>query len=274
MSTPLQTLKRYGITPKRSRGQNFLIDENIVRKIIAESDIQSSDTIVEVGSGSGILTQQLAQKANTVYAVEIDKQLIPILFDLKKQYPNIEIIQQDIRAVPTTTFTKSEEADFSYRVIANIPYNITSLLIRKFLEEKPRPNDMILMVQLEVAQRICAKSPHMNLLAAMTQYYGKPDVLFKVSRSCFYPKPNVDSAVIRIQLDQKRDPDADEARRYTQCVKAGFSAPRKLLASNLSKGLQIPREHIIEPLTVCGISPKARAQELSVRDWIGLSILI
>ncbi|MBI2484327.1 ribosomal RNA small subunit methyltransferase A [Candidatus Uhrbacteria bacterium] len=263
MPTPLQALKRFGIIPKRRRGQNFLIDKNIALKIITRADPQPLETVVEIGSGSGVLTEQLVKTAGKVYAIEIDKELIPALCDLQENHENMEIIQQDIRAIPNTLFG----ADFSYRVIANIPYNITSLLIRKFLEEEPRPSDMILMVQLEVAKRMCAEPPRMNLLAAMTQYYAKPRLLFKVSRSCFYPKPKVDSAVVRIELDRGRNPKSEHAKRYTAWVKAGYCSPRKLLASNLSKGLDIPREYIRTAFDGCGIRPESRAQELSVEAW-------
>ncbi|MBI4250648.1 ribosomal RNA small subunit methyltransferase A [Candidatus Uhrbacteria bacterium] len=290
MASPLQILKQHGIDPKRSRGQNFLVDQNIVRKIIAQADIQASDTIVEIGSGSGILTEQLAQKAGKVYAIEIDKTLIPLLADLQMKHPNVEIIQQDIRTLPLHVIPSlsrdpvsgspvqpsrmaRQTHDFSYRVVANIPYNITSLLIRKFLEEKPRPSDMILMVQKEVAQRICAKPPRMNLLAAITQYYGEVRIFFMVARTCFYPAPKVDSAVIRIVLDASRDSDSDEATMYTRVVKTGFAAPRKLLISNLVKGLGIPRVTIEAAFARLGIALTSRAQELSVQQWIDLALL-
>ncbi len=271
MSSPLQILRSYGIEPRRSRGQNFLIDQNITRKIIEKADLKKTDIVVEIGAGIGVLTRELASKVKKVFAVEIDERLVEVLQNEIAAIKNIQIIKADARTLSNTTFIKK---DGSYRVIANIPYNITSLLIRKFLEEDPCPSDMILMIQKEVGKRICAKLGEMSILSAMVQYYAVPKILFPVSKTCFFPAPKVDSVCISLTLKKERIPTSRQARAFTRLVKAGFRAKRKLLARNLSNGLKIPIEDITKAFAGSHIAPNARAQELSVDDWISLCHVI
>ncbi|MBI4272979.1 ribosomal RNA small subunit methyltransferase A [Candidatus Uhrbacteria bacterium] len=276
LSSPLQILRSYGIEPRRSRGQNFLIDRNIIRKIIEKADLKKTDTVVEIGAGIGALTRELANRVKKVFAVEIDEKLIEVLqngslIGSGMTIGNIEIIRADARTLPNATFTKKEG---SYRVIANIPYNLTSLLIRKFLEESPRPSDMILMIQKEVGKRICAHAGEMSILSSMVQYYAVPKILFPVSKTCFFPAPKVNSVCISLALKKDRIPASQHAKEFTHFVKAGFSAKRKLLSRNLSHGLKIPVEDIKKGFFAAQIPLNARAQELSVDDWISLCYYI
>ncbi|MBI2644847.1 ribosomal RNA small subunit methyltransferase A [Candidatus Uhrbacteria bacterium] len=213
MPTPMQFLRESGVRPLHRRGQNFLIDTNIIRKIVEAAGIKKTDTIVEIGSGSGELTAELAVRAKKVVAVEIDAHLFWILDSRFRgndkggdENDNITLLKDDIRAIPNTIFGKKDGA---YRVIANIPYHITSQIIRKFLENTPRPKELILLMQKEVAQRIAASPPQMSLLAVSVQYYAEARILFPVSRNSFFPKPNVDSAVVRLVVK--------DSKQYKNC---------------------------------------------------------
>lgn len=261
-----------GVTLKRWRGQHILNDRNMLRKIVSAADLQPTDTVVEVGAGTGNLTLLLAERAQRIVAIEIDSDLIPVLRDRCEQYTNVEIIHDDARHFDPIPYTLYPDP---YLVVANIPYNITSLLIRKFLETDVPPSKMILLIQKEVAQRICAKPPAMSLLSVAVQYYADPRMLFSVPRTCFTPKPNVDSAVIEIVLKKgsgsvgsgsvlrsKSVPDP-----FFRIVTAGFAHKRKYLISNISGELGIPRDRLVPLFEKLGIPLTARAQELSLDQW-------
>ena len=262
---------------KKHRGQNFLTDKNILKKIIEHACIKRTDTVVEIGAGTGNLTELLAQKAKRVIAIEIDRDLIPLLQERCAPYDNVEIVKDDARAFNPKRYTLNPKR---YLVVANIPYNITSFIIRKFLEEDPQPARLLLLIQKEVAQRICAKPPHMSMLALSVQYFALPKILFPVSRNSFSPKPAVDSAVIEIVLrpsvipSEVRSPDGAlnvEQDSFFRAITAGFSSKRKLLSSNLAKSYALPREKILELFTDAEINPTARAQELSLEQWMLLT---
>jgi 16S rRNA (adenine1518-N6/adenine1519-N6)-dimethyltransferase len=281
MPSPLQILRLYGIEPRRSRGQNFLVDQNIIRKIIDHADLKKTDRVVEIGAGIGVLTQELASRVKKVFAVEIDARLVKILKERFGAVSNVVILHEDARKISNARFGTNDSpfrhsegdspknpAHLPYRVIANIPYNLTAFLIRKFLEEEPRPRDMVLMVQKEVGQRLCAKAPDMSMLSAMAGYYAVPKILFGVSKTCFFPVPKVDSVCISLVLDPDRHPASDEARLFTRLLKAGFSAKRKFVVKNLSRGLGAPIKEIRTAFQRLGLPPTSRAQELTVDDWL------
>lgn len=261
-----QKIFEYNVEPKRRRGQNFLIDENVLKKIVVSAGLTKKDTVVEIGAGLGFLTKLLSQEAKKVFAVELDKGLFEILKKEVSDFKNVKCIQDDARDIPLTTFGKKNG---SYHVVANIPYNITSQIIQKFLENKPRPSQLILLIQKEVAVRICAKPPNMSILACAVQYFGEPKILFDVSRSCFYPSPAVESTILKIVIPdrsqvgiKKRDSES-----YFRIVRTGFAQKRKFLISNLQKGLNVPRKELELVFKVLDISLTARAQELSVSQW-------
>jgi 16S rRNA (adenine1518-N6/adenine1519-N6)-dimethyltransferase len=253
-------------------GQNFLKDENVVKKIIQVADLKKDDVVLEVGPGKGVLTEELAKNAGKVLAVEIDGSLLNTLRGKLSNFENVEIINVDILKLNFGEFyAKYKIQDTKYKVIANIPYYITSKIIRLFLEADNPPSEMILMVQKEVAERIVAKPGQMSILAASVQYYAEAEILFEVPREAFDPAPEVDSAVIRIKNYEPRIENNEDSRRFFRVVKAGFCARRKTLVNNLSNSLHLDKKEVEEKMKTIGISPIARAQELSIEDWKKLS---
>ena len=261
-------LLKYDTRASKRLGQNFLIDKNILRKIIESADIKPTYTIIEVGPGIGTLTQALAEKSGRVIAVEKDEKMIKILKETLKDYKNVEIIHGDI--LKTTKLQIS-----NYKVVANIPYYLTSPLIRKFLERPngypESPESMVLMLQKEVAQRICAKPPNMSILAVSAQFYANAKIISYVSKNCFLPAPKVDSAVIKIIPHNKYNMPAD---LFFKIVKAGFSHPRKQLLNNLAAGLKLDKIKIGTLLSENNIKPTQRAETLSVDDWKNLARML
>jgi 16S rRNA (adenine1518-N6/adenine1519-N6)-dimethyltransferase len=256
-------LKKYKIFPKKWLGQNFLISKEVLKKIVEAAEISKKDKILEIGPGIGNLTIELAKRAKKVIAVEKDKRMIEILKENLKDFKNVKIVQGDILKLEPRSYTLKP-----YKVVANIPYYLTSRLIRKFLETKNKPKSMVLMVQKEVAQRICAKPPRMNLLAVSVQFYAKPKIISFVPKDCFWPKPKVDSAILKISNLKTQSPKLKEL--FFKIVKAGFSHPRKQLINNFSKGLKIEKEKIKKWLLENKIKPEKRAESLSSEDWLNL----
>jgi 16S rRNA (adenine1518-N6/adenine1519-N6)-dimethyltransferase len=262
-------------------GQNFLKNKKIVDDIIKAADLKSDDFVLEIGPGKGVLTEELAKKAGKVVAIELDKNLVEILKNKFKDSKNVEIVNEDILKInlidlislinpnkSQTPNTKYEIQNTEYKVIANLPYYITSPIIRKFLETETRPVEMILMVQKEVAQRIVANPGQHSILSLSVQYYAKPEILFFVDKENFDPVPEVDSAVIRISANSKQQTaNRKEIEIFFRIVKAGFCAKRKTLANNLSNSFHLDKKEVEEKLKSLGISEKARAQELDLRAW-------
>jgi 16S rRNA (adenine1518-N6/adenine1519-N6)-dimethyltransferase len=262
-----ELLKKHDAVPSKGLGQNFLASRGIAQKIIESADIKAEDTILEIGPGIGNLTQELAKSAKNVVAVEKDQKMAEILKETLADFKNVEIVNTD--------FLDYAPGAGSYNVVANLPYYITSPAIRKFLEGDNQPGLMVLMVQKEVARRICAKPPRMNLLAVSVQFYAKPKIAFYVKKENFWPKPKVDSAVIKIILGgYPESANSGFTANFFRVAKAGFSQPRKQLLNNLSSGLDIKKEEVAKILEKAGISPKQRAETLSIGDWIKLSDVI
>ena len=256
-------LKKYGLRPVKRFGQNFLIDKRVLKKIIAAADLSSKDRVLEIGPGIGTLTQALAQEAEKVVAVEKDYQMIGILKETLKDFKNIQIIQDDILKL-------KEPIEKNYKVVGSLPFYLAAPVIRKFLELiEARPQLMVLVVQKEVGQRICAKPPKMNLLAASVQFYAEPKIISYVSKKSFWPQPKVDGAIIKITPQPQLIGDRD---LFFKIVKAGFSQPRKQLINNLSKGLKMDRQKVKNWLSQNRINPIQRAETLEIKDWIRLTI--
>jgi len=256
-----KTLGQNNIKPSKGLGQNFLIDKIVLDKIIKTADIKPTDVILEIGAGMGVLTQELAKKAKTVIAVEKDIKMCEILKENFKGFKNIKIIQGDVLKI------KDYEVK-NYKVVANLPYYITSPVIRKFLETDNKPELIVLMIQKEVAQRICAKPPKMSLLAVSVQFYAKPEIIEYVSKQCFWPKPKVDSAIIEIKPIDKVQTDID---LFFEIVKAGFSQPRKQIIGNFKNMLKLNKEKIELWLLKNKINFNQRAESLSIANWINLT---
>jgi 16S rRNA (adenine1518-N6/adenine1519-N6)-dimethyltransferase len=253
----LALLDQYQARPRKSLGQNFLINLKILEKMI--SFVSFNDTILEVGPGLGALTKKLTEKANKVIAIEKDPVLAEIL--RKNMSSRIEVITGDV--------LKEEISLKNYSLVANLPYYVSTAVIRKFLESENPPQEIIVTVQKEVAQRISAKPPRMSLLSVSIQFYAETQILFSISSNCFWPKPNVDSAVIKI-IPKKKLPEINPDL-FFKVVKAGFSRPRAQLLNNISKKLLLDKEETIEILQDSGINPKQRAETLKVEDWVKLS---
>lgn len=264
------------IKPKKSLGQNFLRDTQVLERIVAAANLSAEDFVLEIGPGEGVLTQKLAKKAGRVLAIEIDQRLIESLQKRFASNQKIEIIHADILKINLADlYTNYQLLDTKYKVVANLPYYITSPIIRLFLEATILPAEMILMVQKEVAERIVAQPGQMSILAVAVQYYAQAELLFEVPKEAFYPVPQVDSAVIRIaRIVDRKSPSKEETRHFFKIVKAGFSAKRKTLANNLANSLHLEKTAISQKLKTAGISPTARAQELSVADWQNLAAIL
>jgi len=276
-------LKKHRVFPKKRFGQNFLIDKRVLRKIITAANLKEKDVILEIGAGIGNLTQELAKKAKParqsagasrrlaggkVIAIEKDEKMVEILKETVGDFKNVKIIQADILKVKNGSMAKWLNGS-KYKVVANLPYYIVSPVIHKFLESKNPPKEMILMAQKEVAQRVCAKPPDMNLLAVSVQFYSRPEIISFVPKKSFWPQPKVDSAILRItqiHTDTKTDP-----HRFFQIVKAGFSQPRKQLINNLHSKLSLNRGEIKQWLKSCGINPSLRAEALDIKAWKSLA---
>ncbi len=259
-----RTLLSRNVRPRKRLGQNFLVDSNVVAKVVRSAGLGAGDTVLEVGPGTGCLTQALAENAATVVAVEFDKKMVAILSDTFKNAPNVRIVSADILAFDETALARP------YKVVANLPFYLTAPVIRKFLESKTPPTAMTLIVQKEVAQRICAKPPRMSILALSVQFYAAAAVIGYVSRGCFWPIPNVDSAIIRITPGPRRD--ADLAAAFFKVVRAGFSHPRKQLINNFSAAFPKCGRSVLESwLHGAGVAPAQRAETVGLEQWINLA---
>ncbi|MDO8435850.1 MAG: 16S rRNA (adenine(1518)-N(6)/adenine(1519)-N(6))-dimethyltransferase RsmA [bacterium] len=282
-------LKKYQTRPSKGFGQNFLIDKGVIRKIISTAQLMPEDTVLEIGPGLGSLTQELAKRVKTVISVEKDGRMVDILKETLRDCKNVKIIQGDILKIFNFLPLK---AGLNYKVVANLPFYITAPVIRLFLElTEARPRSMVLMAQKEVAQRICAQPPDMNLLAVSVQFYvhphtkqgygvgAGPKIVSYVSKKSFWPQPKVDAAILRIAPLINTDKKRVNTDLFFKIVKAGFSHPRKQIGNNLSKelalnqldGLKLEKEKISSWLRKNNIQPTQRAETLSINDWIGLT---
>lgn len=256
------------IKPKKSLGQNFLRDKNILDKIIQSAKLKADSFVLEIGPGEGALTMEIIKSINKIICVEKDEYLANELLD-KFQLLNFKnkatIIIGDVLEINLPDLITKNNFQ-KYKVVANIPYYITSPIIRLFLETKYPPEEMILMVQKEVAERICARPGKMSILAVSVQYYAHPEFLFEVPKEAFWPIPGVDSAVIRIARIKSGE-QKNETKLFFRIVKAGFSAKRKTLVNNLASSFHLEKRVVEEMLKKIKIEPRIRAEDLSVDDW-------
>jgi 16S rRNA (adenine1518-N6/adenine1519-N6)-dimethyltransferase len=277
MTTNIRDLIRaYNLDPKKSLGQHFLIDEQHLAHIIAAADLTPDDTVLEIGPGLGILTRRLAAQTGRLIAVELDDRLITILRAQFATQPHVQIIHGDILELDPAELVHATEIvnrkskivnQKSYKVVANLPYYITSAVIRHLLEATHPPQRAVLMLQKEVAERICAEPGDMSLLAISVQFYAQPALVHQVPASAFYPRPKVDSAVLRLDvLPQPVVPDIAPAE-FFRVVRAGFSQKRKQLLNPLSAGLHLAKADTIAILQQAGIDPKRRAETLALAEW-------
>jgi 16S rRNA (adenine1518-N6/adenine1519-N6)-dimethyltransferase len=261
---PKQLLTHYQLEPKKSLGQNFLFDENILARIVEAAVLTATDHVLEIGPGLGALTRLLAQTAARVVAVELDNRFLPVLKAELAGYTNIELIHGDIlEQKPVALFTQP------YKVVANLPYYITGAILRHLLTATRKPTMMVLTVQKEVAARITAVPPHMSLLSVSVQYYGRPERVASIKAGAFWPRPDVDSAVIRITLAEKRPFPFPEEAPFFRLVKAGFSQKRKQLKNNLRQ-LGYGKRIVAAALAKANIDAARRAQTMTLDEWVTL----
>ncbi len=255
-----EILDSYSVYPKKSLGQNFITEKDILEKIAQAALPLEKDIVIEIGAGIGTLTSALSKYAKHVYAVEKDRQLIPPLKDALKDKPNITILNEDILELKVPAK--------NYKVVGNLPYYITSAIFRKFLEEENPPALMVFTVQKEVAQRIVAKPPRMNLLASSVQFYATPEILRNIPKNYFWPVPQVNSSVLRITpFSSPENSSVEFRKKFFKILSSGFSHPRKQLVNNLSRELQKEKKEIKHILEESGISPQQRAETVSIKSW-------
>lgn len=291
-------IREHGLDPKKSLGQNFLIDESHLAAIAAAADLTPADTVLEIGPGLGVLTRHLAQQAGRVVAVELDDRLLPILRQRFAPQPHVSFVHADILEIAPAEIFQRAEAEAaveaqkhntqyplpntslpttsykSYKVVANLPYYITSAVLRHLLEAAQPPSLAVVLVQREVAQRIVAQPGDLSLLAVSVQFYARPRLVRKIPAGAFHPRPKVDSALLR--LDVRAQPAVPDVPPdvFFRVVRAGFGQKRKQLRNSLSAGLSSPKEQADEWLHAAQIDPRRRAETLSLAEWGALARMI
>lgn len=256
-------LRRYHLRPEKRLGQNFLIDRQALDRVVAAAELEEHNTVLEVGAGLGTLTQRLARLAARVVAVEYDRRLEPVLRETVGGEAGVEIVMGDILGLDLGRLMGAAP----YQVVANIPYQITSHLIRRMLESEAPPQRMVLTVQREVAERVLAGPGEMNLLALGVQVYGDARVMAHLSAASFFPSPQVDSAVLRIDLRQPARLRPEVVRSVFRLARAGFAQPRKKLRNAMAAGLRLSPSEVEAALRRLEVSPDARAEDLSLDEW-------
>ena len=256
-------LKRFQLRADKSLGQNFLHDKSVLEQIAVAAEIQADDCVLEIGPGLGSLTRYLAISAKEVTAVELDPALLAPLKEVLKPYQNVRVVTGNILDLDISEIIDQP----NYLVVANIPYNITSAIIRHLLESDPKPRRVVLTIQKEVAERICAKPGDLSLLALSVQVYGKPGIAAIIPASAFLPAPKVDSAILRIDIYNEPLIPTELLKTFFKLAKAGFNQKRKTLRNSLSAGLHIPTTEAETFLTSAGIDFMRRAETLSIEEW-------
>lgn len=267
-----EILDRYGFKFSKSLGQNFLIDGNIVRKIVSDAGIGKDDYVLEIGPGIGTLTEELALNAKKVVAVEIDERLLPILDDTLSDYDNVEIVHSDILKIDINRLIDEKLNGGPIKVVANLPYYVTTPIIAKLIEEELNIDSIIVMIQREVADRIAA-SPDTKQYGSLTvfvNYYSNPEMLITVPKTVFMPRPKVDSAVVKLNIKESFQ-DVDK-KLFFKIVRTAFNQRRKTIVNSLSSNeLGIDKKQVKEILDKCNIPPTARAENLKIEDFIKIS---
>ena len=266
-----RSLRDLGLRPKKSLGQHFLVDVDVLQSILEASDLSAQDIVVEVGPGLGVLTKEIAQRVQKVVAVEADGKLASALREILPPFSNASVVHADIlQTDPAILLRREGSQPPAYKVIADLPYYITSAVLRHFLESSAKPCCMVVMVQKEVGEAIVAEPGSMSLLAVSVQLYGKPVIIEHVSSKSFYPSPKVDSVILRIDLYEHQAVEVPSVEGFFEVVKAGFSAPRKQLRNALAQGLRLAPSDAAVLLDEVGIDSRRRAESLSLSEWAEL----
>jgi len=271
-------MRRFNLGARKGLGQHFLIDREVLSLITSAAELTPDDVVVEIGPGLGVLTRELARWAGWVITVELDGKLASVLKETLASFDNVTIINEDIlKIVPATLLEEQKskflpvtKGHFSYKVVANLPYYITSPVLRHLLEASVKPQLMVVMVQKEVADTIVAGPGEMSLLSISVQLYGKPSIVGYVPAQCFYPAPEVDSAVLRIDLYTEPAVAVTDKGSFFELVRAGFTAPRKQIGNSLAYGLGLPKADVLSLLERAGIVSRRRAETLTLDEWAEL----
>ncbi len=264
-------LRRYDLRAKKGLGQNFLIDDAALQDILNAAELSHTDTVIEVGPGLGLMTAEIARRAGWVIAIELDNRLAEILQQTLPE--NVVVINRDVLGADPGALLR--EGDFPraiqpYKVVANLPYYITSPVLRHFLEAEVKPETIVVMVQKEVAEAIAAGPGQRSVLSIAVQFYGKPQIVRYVPASSFYPAPEVDSAVVRIDVYGHPPVAVDDEARFFKLVRAGFTAPRKQAANSLAQGLGLDKAEVAGWLLKAGIDPSRRSETFTLEEWAAL----
>ncbi len=267
-------LRRYDLRAKKSLGQHFLVDVSVLKRILEAAQVGKSDTVIEVGPGLGILTRALAEWAGRVIAVELDDKISEILKEDLKPFGNVIVIHTDILEVQPEELLQSAASYVPpsidanlYKVVANLPYYITSAALRHFLTARLKPGVMVVMVQKEVARQITALPGDMSILSVSVQLYGKPEIAGYVPAGSFYPAPTVDSAILKVSVYPKPIIPVTDEDSFFVLVRAGFCAARKQIGNSLAQGLKVPKAEVTVMLEKAGIAPERRAETLTLEEW-------
>lgn len=259
-------LYAHHMRPNKSFGQNFLVDRRVLQQIVHAACLEPGDQVLEVGAGTGVLTRELAQRARRVVAVELERDMISLLRETTGHYPNVELVQGSLLDLdPRQVFGQQP-----YKLVANLPYYITAPTFRHFLESENPPRLLVVMVQYEVAQRIVAGPGNLSLLGVSIQFYGKPEIVATVPARAFYPAPQVDSAILRVEVSDRIPLTRKERDSFFHVVQAGFAEKRKQLHNTLTHHLHRKNEEISACLRAANIDPSRRAETLSIEEWLRL----
>ena len=258
-------LEQWDLRPSKGLGQNFIANPAVLEKIVAAAELSASDVVMEIGAGLGTMTRLLARDAGRVAAVELDRRLIPVLQSELAGLDNVTLTQGDILELDPVALVGGP--DIEYKVVANLPYYITSAVLRHLLEGAFKPRRMVLTVQREVAERIVAKPGRMSLLAVSVQFYGCPKLLFRIKPGSFYPVPRVQSAVLRVDVPPMPIVSVEDEGVFFRVVRAGFSQRRKQLRNTLAAGLRQAPSEVAAKMGQVDVDPRRRAETLSLDEW-------
>ncbi len=268
--TLLSHLRGQGVAPRKGLGQHYLTDANLLDAIVAAAELPPDAVVIEIGPGPGTLTAALLPRVGRLVAIELDDQLAALLRQHFRDWPQFHLIHANALAMTPRQALTQTGGPAPYFLVANLPYYITSPLLRHYLEADPPPLRAVVTVQLDVAQRIVARPPDMSLLAVAVQVYARPTIVRRLPPGAFTPPPKVQSAVLRLdQLDRPLVLPA-QRERFFNLVRAGFGQKRKALRNSLAAGLSLSADRIGSALTLAGLSPRQRAQELAIGDWLRL----
>lgn len=268
-----EILSRHGFHFSKALGQNFIVNPEVCPRIAYESGVDKDMCALEIGPGIGVLTKELAKRAKRVLAVEIDEALPPVLAETLAEFDNVTVLGADVLKIDVLKTAREHFGDTPFVVCANLPYYITSPILMKLLEEGCGAESIIVMVQKEAAQRIAAKpgTRDCGALTAAIHYYSEPEKLFDVGKNSFVPAPKVDSSVIRLKIRKEPPVSVPDEKYFFKVIRASFGQRRKTLANSVSGGLGFTKDEILCALERCGLSPTARAEELSLEDFAAFS---